>query len=272
MRSAFVSIGDLIGDLIVFPRAGVGIFRVWLRNFLYFRYTLGTSLFWIAAEPLLYLLAIGYGVGHLLEDVQGMPYIDFFLPGLLVTSGLLVSFYEASYGTYAKQKDSIYRGMLMSPLSAEELVFGEILWATTKGFVVVLCLVAFALVLGQVSYLKVLPSLGFVLLNCWIFAGFGMMVASFANNYTTFVYIQSGVVIPLVLFSDTYFPVDLMPEPLIWALKASPVLYATQAVREVLYQAPSWAPWLTSLGLLAVATFITNIAVARMARRLHASR
>src|SRR4051795_7437444 len=85
------------------PKVGrAALTGVWLRNFLYFKQNLLGSFFWIVVEPLLYLLAIGWGVGRYVGEVNGTPYIHYFFPALLATSGMFVAFFESAYGTFTK--------------------------------------------------------------------------------------------------------------------------------------------------------------------------
>ena len=83
-------------DLFYVPTPSRGVLHVWMRNFLVFKYMVWATTIWVFVEPLLYLLAIGYGIGSMVESVHGEPYIKFFFPAFMVTSGMLISYFETS--------------------------------------------------------------------------------------------------------------------------------------------------------------------------------
>ncbi|MGE0631704.1 MAG: ABC transporter permease, partial [Pseudobdellovibrionaceae bacterium] len=85
-----------IAFLIRLPQSGPGVREVWHRNFLYFRYSWKVSVFWIILEPLFYLGAIGYGLGAFVSNIQGISYVDWFFPGLLCSTAMMVSFFEGT--------------------------------------------------------------------------------------------------------------------------------------------------------------------------------
>src|SRR5690606_35254282 len=89
-------------DVFYFPRFARGVWCVWRRNFLYFRYTFFTAITWIFLEPLLYLFALGYGLGAFINDIQGMRYAEFIAPAMLSTTGMFVAFFEGTYSTFTK--------------------------------------------------------------------------------------------------------------------------------------------------------------------------
>jgi lipooligosaccharide transport system permease protein len=256
-------------DLLDVPHVGLGAVAVWSRNFLSFRYTMTISFFWVLFEPMLYLTAIGIGLGSFVREVQGQPYVQFFLPGLIASSGAIVAFYESSYSSYTKlTKQRTFHSMLLAPLRPDDISIGEILWAATKGFVSSFGVLMVGLMAGILNAPLLLPALVFMALNCWIFAALGFLMAAWAKSSDWFVYSQSGLVIPMTLFCGTYFPVESMPHVIQWIVFTLPLTHAVSATR-TLFGGEVLSSVFMSMAVLFVYSFmLTNLATAAMRRRL----
>lgn len=255
--------------MIQLPRFGVGIWPVWLRNFLYFRYSIWASILWIFIEPIMYLLAIGYGVGSLVQEVDGIPYREFFLPGLIATSGMMVAFFESAYGSYTKlSRQRTYSTILMAPINEDEIVIGEIFWYASKAFFSVLGVTIVAIALGMVKTWLILPALIVLFLQCWIFAAFGMYFAAIASNYDSFVYAQSGIIIPMSLFSGTYFPLEKMPLIFQYISYLFPLTHTTVLVRAMLRDDLLQSNLFNLVALILMTALLTNLAVSKMRKKI----
>lgn len=263
------SVGAFVNDLFYFPRAGSGVFSIWSRNFLYFKYTIVVSIFLVFIEPLVFLFGVGYGLGHFVGEIQGMPYIKFYTPAIMGISGMMVSFFESSYGCYTKLSvQKTYPSILLTPVTAIEVVLGEIIWGASKGFLSVLGVSIIAFLNGLITLDYILPILLILFALCWIFSAFGVLVASFAKNYDWFIYLQTGLIIPMSLFSATYFPLTQVPEAFLPLVYSFPLTHATQAVRQLL-SGEVLADVFLNIGVLFVyLVLLTNLALAKMEKRL----
>lgn len=256
-------------DLFTVPSAGRAAFYVWLRNFLYFRRTWAVSLFWIALEPIIYLMALGYGVGRFVGDVEGTSYVVFFTPGLMATTGMLVAFFESTYPSFTKlTRQKTYATILLAPVQASEIALGEIMWAASKGFLSSLAVAVVAFFLDIIVTPWIFPALLVIAVLCWIFAAFGFLMASYAKSFEWFVYAQSGFVIPLSLFCGTYFPLSQLPDFLQKVAFLMPLTHAVMAVRSLLQNQIEPLLFINLACLVVFAYVLTNWAVARMERRL----
>jgi lipooligosaccharide transport system permease protein len=125
------------------------VIQVWLRNFLFFRKTFLVSLFWTILEPLMYLVAIGFGLGRFVEQIEGLTFIEFYYPGLLASTAMMVAYFEGTYPNYTKLTyQKTFSTMLLTPLNPNQILFGEILWAATKGFFAVCGVITVSLLFG----------------------------------------------------------------------------------------------------------------------------
>ena len=180
----------------------------------------------------MYLAAFGYGVGAFINNVEGIAYVDFFFPGLLCTTALLVSYFESTYTNYAKlTQQKLYSSWLLTPLDAKEIIFGEILWGTTKGFIGAFGVLLIAAIFGLVKTWMFLPALLVIFVLGFIFACVGMIFTSHAKSYDSFIFSSSGILIPMTLASGTYFPIESLYIVLKIVAYIFPLAHAVDIVR-----------------------------------------
>lgn len=246
-----------------------GYFKVWSRNFYYFRKTWVTTAFWTVLEPLMYLAAFGYGVGSFINNMEGISYLDFFFPGLLCSTAMLVAFFESTYGHYTKlTHQKLYSTWLLTPLSTKDIIVGEILWAATKGFIGALGVLAVSSVFGLVKSWTFLPSLALVFLISFIFSCIGMIFTSYARNYDSFIFSSSGFLIPMTLISGTYFSIDTLIIPLKILAYILPLANVVDVVRGLMMGHWSHLFALQIVYLLILAVVLSRWAVVRIEKKL----
>lgn len=208
--------------------------QIWLRNFLFFRKTFLVSLFWTVFEPLMYLAAFGFGFGRYIPPIEGLPFLDFYFPGLLCSTAMMVCYFESTYPNYTKlTHQKTFATMLLTPLTHQKILLGEVLWAATKGLIGVTGVMLVSVLFGlfNIKFIFVLPVL---FLLCVIFAAFGLIVVSIAKNYDSFVFSTSGFIIPLSLISGTYFSLSDMPQFIQILAYIFPLSHAVQLTRHIL--------------------------------------
>jgi lipooligosaccharide transport system permease protein len=256
-------------NILYFPRWGLGIWFVWKRNFLYFRRTLLASLSWIFLEPVLLLTALGYGLGHFVSDVNGQPYPQFIAPAMVASTGLFVSFFEGTYGTYTKlNQQNTLQTIVMTPVSTDEVGLAEILWSTTKAMISVFAVLTVTSLLGLIPVSKALLPVMILFLFCWGMSAFAVWIATISKSYDWFIYFQSGFVTPMSLFCGTYFPLDQLPKPVLFAAYLLPLTHVIVPVRWLLLDVFHPNIFLHVAYLILFATVFTNLACARLLKRL----
>jgi lipooligosaccharide transport system permease protein len=215
------------------------------------------------------LAAIGYGLGTMIHEVDGRSYVEFFYPGLMVASGMMVAFFEGTYGSYTKlTRQKTFQTMLLAPLMPNDIVLGEILWATFKGWLSSVAVLLISSVLGFVGVSALLELLVFCALNAFVFAGFGFLMASYARNYDWFIYAQTGVIMPMYLFSGTYFPLSNIPPSALWIAEIFPLTHSVRIARLLAYGDYDAQIWISLAVLLIFAFIFLNWAGARIRRKL----
>ena len=102
--------------------------HVWFRNFLFFKKTFFVSIFWTVIEPLMYLGALGYGFGRYVPPIEGLSFLDFYFPGLLCSTAMMVSYFESTYPNYTKLTyQKTFSTIMLTPLTYKDILLGEIL-------------------------------------------------------------------------------------------------------------------------------------------------
>jgi lipooligosaccharide transport system permease protein len=256
-------------DYFGFPQVNSGAFKVWSRNFLYFKKTWLVSVFWIVFEPVVYLGAIGFGLGSFVNSMGGMSYIEFFFPALLCTTAMMVSFFEGTYGNYTKlTHQKTYSTIMLTRVGPEEIVAGELMWAASKGFFGVMGVTLVAGIFGLIDTYRIIFIFPVLFLISALFSCLGMIATSLARNYDSFIYSTSGLIVPMSLLSGTYFPLEQLPTSLRYISYLFPLTHGVSAVRSLLHGENIGMAFI-HIGILVIATWICmNISFHRIRNKL----
>jgi lipooligosaccharide transport system permease protein len=187
-------------------------------------------------EPLFYLLSIGFGLGALVGEVAGpdgqlIPYSVFVAPALLAASSMNGAITESTFNFFFKLTyDKTFASMLSTPLSPADISLGELLWALIRGGLYATGFLAVMVVLGLVRSPLVILTLPGALLIGFAFAAVGMAATSFMRTWQDFDLIQL-VILPMFLFSGTFFPIDAYPEALRIVVQLTPLYHGVDLLR-----------------------------------------
>ena len=208
---------------------------VWRRNLLVWRKLAIASVLGNIADPLLYMLALGYGIGSFIPEIGGMKYIAFIGTGMVCQSAMFTASFEAMYSAFSRMHmQRTWEAIINAPLSLDDVLFAEWMWAATKSVISVMAILAVIMILGYGhSWLAiwVLP-LGFVI--GLTFGAFGLVMNSLAPGYDFFTYFFTLVLTPTLLLSGVFFPVDQMPAALRVASAILPLSHAIDIARPLL--------------------------------------
>jgi lipooligosaccharide transport system permease protein len=243
---------------------------VWRRNWDAFLRTYRVNFIPPFVEPVLYLLALGFGLGTYIEAVDGIPYPVFIAPALVSISVMYSSFFECTYSSFVRMYyQKTFDAIIATPVSIDEVIAGEMLWGATRGMIYATLMLPVLLLFGVVTMPSSLLLIPFAYLAGLLFAGIGMCFTAItpsidALNYPAFLFIT-----PMFLFSGTFFPLDLLPQPIqYFALAALPLTHVVSINRAITLSAFSPAN-LFSLAWIAMATvFFFVLAIRLMRRRL----
>jgi lipooligosaccharide transport system permease protein len=187
-------------------------------------------------EPLFYLAGIGFGLGALVGDVPGpggspIAYQLFVAPALLASAAMNGAITEGTYNFYFKlTHDRTFEAMLATPLSPGDVAVGELTWALIRGGLYAAGFCVVMALLGLVVSPWIALAVPAALLIGFAFGGVAMAATSFMRSWQDFDLIQL-VVLPLFLFSGTFFPVEAYPEALRLVVQLTPLYHGVELLR-----------------------------------------
>ena len=187
-------------------------------------------------EPVFYLLSMGIGLGALVGSVvtttgQEVSYAAFIAPGLLAVSAMNGAIYDSTWNVFFKMNYAkLYEGMLTTSLGPLDVALGEIALALFRGVLYALGFLVIMQVLGlNLSWTAIL-ALPAVVLVAFGFASIGMAVTSYLTTFQQMDWINF-VMLPMFLFSATFYPLTVYPEPIQWVVQALPLWHGVELVR-----------------------------------------
>jgi len=211
-----------------------GALCVWRRDMESWRKYYKASLVGALGEPILSLLAIGYGLGRFVQidpSGSGLGYAHFLAPGILASAAMNAASFEATFGSFTRMTEQkTYDAILATPIGIREIVAGDALWAASKATLSGSAVLLVASLAGLVHspWALLLPIVA--LLIGIVFGALGLVVASRAEAFDFFTYYFTLVITVMYLFSGVFFPIDSLPT---WARAVAWGLPLTHAVAMV---------------------------------------
>jgi lipooligosaccharide transport system permease protein len=187
-------------------------------------------------EPLFYLLSIGFGLGRLVGDVPGpggqlIPYTLFVAPALLAASAMNGAITESTFNFFFKLNyDKTFASILTTPMSPADISVGELAWALIRGALYTIGFIAVMFLMGLVRSPLIFLTLPGALLIGFAFASVGMAATSFMRTWQDFDLIQL-VILPMFLFSGTFFPLDSFPPFAQTLIQLTPLYHGVALLR-----------------------------------------
>ena len=201
---------------------------VWRRNFMVWKKLAVASVLGNIADPLITLIAFGYGLGSLLKNIEGVPYIHYLASGSICMSVMMASSFEALYSAFSRMHvQKSWEALLNAPIELDDVVLAEMLWAATKSMFsgVAILGVMFALGIGlHPQTLLVLPLMFLVGVT---FSSLGLVVNALAKGYDFFTYYFTLILTPMIFLSGVYYPTTQLPP---WLQSISDLLPLSAAV------------------------------------------
>ena len=252
------------------PQISRRCWTVWRRNWEVFFKTYTVNFLPPVLEPVLYLLAIGYGLGSFVGEIDGIPYVEYIAPALLSISMMNSAFFECTYSSYVRMYYmKTFDAMIATPLSIDDVIAGELLWGATRSFIYTSVMLVVLIAFGVVDLPASLLVLPFSFFAGLLFACIAMCFTAItpsidALNYPSFLFIT-----PMFLFSGTFFPLTVLPELVqLLAVVLLPLTQLVQVTRSLTLTTLS-PLFFYSLAWIAVATvFFFLLSTWLMRRRL----
>lgn len=246
-----------------------GASRVWRRDWTVWRHVAKWLLVPSLLDPIVFLVAMGLGVGTYVTSVEGTSYIEFIAPGLLASGVMYQASFETTWNIHFKLEISnTYTGMLATTLEPADIVVGDTLWATTRAAITGLFFWIVLVVAGLVGSWWGLLLPAAATLIAFNFAAMGMLASSFITNINLYAYYYTVIIVPMFLFSGVFFPISNLPawaEKVAWTL---PLYHGASLNRHLAAGTVGPGALLDVAYLVVVPLTLLPVAAARMRRRL----
>jgi lipooligosaccharide transport system permease protein len=259
-----------LASLFRLPKLSYRVWKVWRRDRDVFMKTYKTSFLPPLLEPILYLLALGLGLGGFVQLINGEPYIQFIAPALVAVSMMFSSFYECTFGSFVRMYfQKTFDAIIATPVNIEEVITGEILWGATKSLInsSIVLGVIFVAGLAPSPFLLLIPPLSFLV--GLLFSSIAMCFTAIVPNIDSFSYPNFLFITPMFLLSGTFFPLTAMPEVLqIVAQLFLPLTNAVTLTRALALGNVEFSILLNLAWLIIVTPFFVVLSINLMKKRL----
>jgi lipooligosaccharide transport system permease protein len=213
------------------PEFSLRFVPVWRRNFLVWKKLAVASVLGNIADPLITLIAFGYGLGSLLQNINGIPYIYYLASGSICMSIMMASSFEALYSAFSRMHvQKTWDALMNAPLSLDDVILAEMLWAATKALFSGIAILGVMFILGIGLHLHTVIVLPLLFLIGMMFASIGLIVNAIAHGYDFFTYYFTLVLTPMIFLSGVYYPTTQLPN---WLQTVSHILPLSAAVHLV---------------------------------------
>jgi len=251
------------------PRLSFRFFPIWRRHFLVWRKVATTSIIGHIADPMIYLLGLGYGLGSLLPQMGGTSYMVFLAAGTVCYSTMNSASFEALYSGFSRMHEQrTWEAIMNTPVTLDDIVVAEILWAASKSLMSGATVVLVIWLLGLSHSPLSLGLLPLALLVGLCFASIGMIMTALAPAYDFFMYYFTLVVTPMMLLCGVFFPVAQLPPFWQGVAQALPLTHAVDIARPLMSGMVPPAMWLHVGVLLAYALSGFYVSLVLFRRRL----
>jgi lipooligosaccharide transport system permease protein len=187
-------------------------FRVWQRNFTVYTKLYKSSLALNFVEPILYLAALGLGLGAFVKEINGVPYINFIAPGIIASSSMFAAIYECTYGTYVRMTyQKTFDAILATPVTLDDLIAGELMWGATKSLLYGTIIIIVISLFGLVDSPLIILAVPILFVSGLIFAEISVIFTAVVPGIDSFNYFYTLFMTPMFLFSGIFFPLDNLP-------------------------------------------------------------
>ena len=251
------------------PSLSLRFVPVWRRNFLVWQKLAIPSLLGNLADPMIYMLGLGYGLGAMLPEVGGTSYITFLAAGTLCFSTMNSASFETMYSGFSRMHvQRTWDAILNAPVTLDDVMLAELVWAASKSFLsgAAILLVIWALGLTQ-SWLA-LWAVPLVFLIGLAFGALGLIMTALAPSYDFFMYYFTLFVTPAALISGVFFPLHQLPAAFQTVAHLLPLSHAVELMRPLLLgRMPQDVPLHLAV-LLAYAALGFHLALLLARRRL----
>ena len=248
------------------PRPSLRFLHVWRRNLRVWRKLAMPSMLGNLADPMIYMLGFGYGLGRMLPDAFGTSYIAFLAAGTVCSSTMMSASFEAMYSGFSRMHmQKTWDAIMNTPITLDDVLIAEAIWAATKSFMASSAVLLVATALGLVQSALALWALPVMFITGLAVGSLGLIMTALSPNYDFFMYYFTLFITPMMMMCGVFFPAEQLPQALQSVAAFLPLTHAVALVRPLMNDAVP-AAWMTHVGVLllyAATAFYVALALTR---------
>jgi ABC-2 type transport system permease protein len=208
----------------------------------------------------LYFIVFGYSISSRINEVEGVPYLPFIVPGLIFLSIANNAFLNSSSSLFITKVQGTVVDLLVAPLGPGELMAGFIGGAMVRGLVVGGLTWAVAAIFTGFSLQHAVVAAYFLLISSYVFSVLGMMAALWAEKFEQINFFPTFVMMPLTFLGGVFYSVRELPSPWNQISLFNPMVYMVEGLRYGMLGRSIFPPALGGGILLALAVVATGVA------------
>ncbi len=226
-----------------------GFKAIYLHEMDRFRRTLGQSLLSPVISTCLYFIVFGSVIGGYVENIDGVSYGSYIVPGLLMLTLLTQSISNTSFGIFFPKFNGTIYEILAAPISTFEVVLAFVGAGATKTLIVGIVIFITSMFFVEVKVQYPLLMVFLLILVSFTFALFGFLIGLMSTNFEQMSIIPSLVITPMVFLGGSLYSLDMLPE--FWQMVTyfNPVVYLINGLRYSFYGVSDFNIWI-SIGLM----------------------
>jgi lipooligosaccharide transport system permease protein len=247
--------------------------RVGQRNRDVFLHIWKAEVIWPVFEPLIVMIGLGLGLGQFVELEGEQEYIQFITPGLMAAFPMWATIGESGWGSYSRMETQrTFDAMIATPVSIDDVIAGEVLWAATKGLLNAFYVLVIAAALTPFYDLIQSPLVVLVmpvaLLSGLMFSAMALLATSFVRSISQLAYFVSLVILPMFWIGGVFFPLEEMSEGVQIASWFMPLIHVVDVERALITGNLEWDLLLDLAWITVAGSVFFLLALWSMRRRL----
>ncbi len=218
----------------------------------------------------LYVVVFGYGLGSRIREVEGIPYLEFILPGLILLSVITGSYGNTSSSLFDAKRERYIDDVLISPITPFQMALAYVLGGALRGLLVGTGTFALAIPLAGLPAERPLLLLAAAAATSVTFASLGVVAGVLATRIDHIFFLSTIVIQPLTFLGGVFYSAEMLPAPLRMVTYLDPIFYAVDAFRFAAVGVSDASPYLAlaALGVFAVLAFLATTELLRRGYKL----
>lgn len=218
----------------------------------------------------LYIFIFGFSLGARIEEVQGVPYLTFLIPGLLMMYVIEGSYQNTSSSLFISRWANNIEELLVTPLSYFEMVLAMLIGALARSLVTSLGVYLVSLLFVRFPIAHPMTVIYFMIFVSLIFSSLGMTVALFAEEFEHLTIATTFVIMPLIFFGGVFHSIEMMPDTLKWLTTFNPMFYMVNGLRYGMLGVSDTPVWICAsvVFILFLVSFVINVNLFRIGFKL----